>query len=88
MNEAKEERRPEMVTLLDFLNEVNQKNEKVTESIFEMCNKLIPMKEYPIAKDELKFNGGALGDLHKLITQANINHDRLCRIYEHLKTIV
>lgn len=80
---------PELRGLLDFLQEINDKNDKVLSEIGELCSKLMPME--PIVRGNEapeQQRAGALGDLHAMIVRANMLHDRLYQIKEHLSKIV
>lgn len=77
-----------LVEQLNFLNEVNQKTEKQLALLFEIVNKLSPLKPDDGVYAKVEDIPGLIGELNRLITTSNLNHDSLARINDHLRGIV
>lgn len=89
MNEiTKQADKPELLTLLEFLNEVNQITEKCIAGINDQCNKLIPLVPYDDSSKPQVSPSGALSDLRSLIEKADRNRLQLANIHEHLRKVV
>ena len=88
MTDVKQDQKPELYTLLSFFTEVNEKTEKIISVLSDDLNKMLenpPNISETLPETKLS---GAIGDLHKLITKANTNYERLYRLSLHLKKIV
>jgi hypothetical protein len=84
----KQTEKPELLNLIDFIHEVNERTDKEISGLFEVANRFLELPPTVSNDPQASKHSAAIGALHNEITKANMNIDRLMIIRNHLNKLI